>query len=85
MMLFFKFEIKSKFVSYSLLGLYGIGVFFSLKHFVNESYTKQLGKYCIKAKERILNYDNEYLKTPYDQDETIFKPEEKTVSDLFKL
>ena len=84
-MLYFKFEIRTKFISYAFLSLYGVGIFFSLKHFVNNSYAKNLGKFCYKARDRILDYENEYKKTPFNEDETKFDPEDRNLSDIFKL
>jgi hypothetical protein len=85
-MLYFKYEIRrSKFLSYFFLSLYGVGLFHSMKHFVNMSYSKNLGKFCYKARDRILNYENEYMKTPFNEDEKKFNPEEKNLMDIFKF
>lgn len=84
---YFKKNAKSSILSYSILGLYSIGFYFSLRHFINLSYEKKMSKYCLKAKDRILNPENEYLKTPYDVNEKKFKPdpEEEQYTKVFKF
>lgn len=85
-MLYFKYEIrKRKFYSFFFLGLYGVGLYYSMKHFTNLSYSNNLGRFCYKARDRILDYENEFMKTPYNEDETKFNPEDRNLMDIFKI
>ena len=86
-MVYFKFEILGKkFLSHFLLGTYGLGIYFSIMHFVEISQLKKLKFFYLSAKDRILNEENEIFKTPYDESEKTYNAEEKlNAENIFKF
>ena len=84
-MLYFKIEIRTRFISYLFLSVYGIGLFLSMKLFVDRSYTKNFMKYIEKKKDKILSLEYNYCKTPFGENEKKWDPEKQNPTDLFSL
>jgi hypothetical protein len=82
---FFNLEGSRKFWTYSTVLLTGGTMLGISQYFINKSYAKKLGKFCIQSKEKILNDENKHLKVPYDEKETKFNPEDVEITNVFKV
>jgi hypothetical protein len=84
-MLFFKFELKTRFISYSFLSIYGVGIYYSLCLFLNRQYIKQLYPSINNAKDQILNPNNTIYKTPLNENPKTWNAEKYNPINSFNL
>jgi hypothetical protein len=84
-MVFFKLEIKSRFISYAFLSIYCVGIYFSLNMFINRNYIKQLLPRIENTKDQILNPNNANYKTPIDENPKTWNAEKYNPINSFKL
>lgn len=84
-MIFFNYEMKSsRRISYLFVGIMTGFCYLTLKERRNINYVKNMKKFCEKNRDKILTYENEHLKTPYDKDEKRYIPE-FSVEKIFKF